>query len=126
MALHKTNKRKEIKLCRVHLRRVQGIHSAGMLFVIKMVATVIGLAPITQNVLLSRKEIQMKKFLLTRDIDPDSFMIRDRVNNITVDTCLKKIWMDDVFDVLGGLDNVEIEDGIELEELGLLNFKNLI
>lgn len=68
----------------------------------------------------------MKKFLLTRDIDPDSFMIRDRVNNITVDTCLKKIWMDDVFDVLGGLDNVEIEDGIELEELGLLNFKNLI
>jgi len=97
-----------------------------MLFVIKMVATVIGLAPITQNVLLSRKEIQMKKFLLTRDIDPDSFMIRDRVNNITVDTCLKKIWMDDVFDVLGGLDNVEIEGGIELEELGLLNFKNLI
>jgi len=98
----------------------------GMLFVSKIDVIVIGLAPITQNVLLSRKEIQMKKFLLTRDIDPDSFMIRDRVNNITVDTCLKKIWMDDVFDVLGGLDNVEIEDGIELEELGLLNFKNLI
>ena len=97
-----------------------------MLFVSKIDVIVIGLAPITQNVLLSRKEIQMKKFLLTRDIDPDSFMIRDRVNNITVDTCLKKIWMDDVFDVLGGLDNVEIEDGIELEELGLLNFKNLI
>jgi hypothetical protein len=66
----------------------------------------------------------MKKFILTRDIDPDTFMIKDRVNNITVDISLKKRWMDDVFATLGGLDNIEIEDGIKPEELGLLNFKD--
>jgi hypothetical protein len=60
----------------------------------------------------------MKKFLLTRDIDPDTFTIRDRVNNITVDTCLKKIWMPDVFSVIP-LEDLEIAEGIKMEELGL-------
>ena len=73
-----------------------------------------------------KKDILMKKLILTRDKTPDEFTIRDRVNNITVDMSLKKIWMEDVFETLGGIDNIEIEDGIELEELGLLNFKNLI
>ena len=65
---------------------------------------------------------KMKKFLLTRDIDPDTFTIRDRVNKITVDCSLKKIWMEDVFDTLGGIQNIEIEEGIRPEELGLQSF----
>jgi hypothetical protein len=67
----------------------------------------------------------MKKFVMTRDKTPDEFSVFDRVNKLTVDMSLKLIWMEDFWKTINPKD-VEFEDGIKPEEVGLQSFDNLI